>query len=364
MKDRPLRVLLIGPRPERLEGASIGGTTVLFTVLADLLSARHDVDVTVIGTTGVRGGRVAGLFRLLSILGSIVCCTPRADVVTLHVVRGGLFTLAPAVSIIASLFRKPFVLRKFGGRDYSDRPGLLRALIHWSVKRADLYLVETRALVSGAREDGVLHVQWYPNNRRMPGPSDEAAVPEGSCRRFVYLGQIHSGKGIHELIEAAGALPDSLPIDVYGTFGFDVPEDAFDGRHGITYRGVAPPGTVHDVLSSYDVLVLPSHHAGEGYPGVVLEAYGAGLPVICTRWRALPELVDDTTGILVEPRDAEALRQAMERLAADDALLRRLRCGVRERRMDYDAVLWAETFVEKCREVAAGASLSGGSGRP
>ncbi len=353
MKDRPLRVVLIGPRPKRLEGASIGGTTVLFTVLTDLLSVRNDVDVTVIGTMGVRGGRVAGLFRLFSILWNIACCTPRADVVTLHVVRGGLFTLAPAVSIITGLFRKPFVLRKFGGTDYSDRPGLLRGLIHWAVKRADLYLVETRALASGARKDGVGHVRWYPNNRRMPNPSAGDALPEGSCRRFVYLGQIHNGKGIRELIEAAGALPRSLSVDVYGTFGFDVPEDAFEDRPNITYRGVVPPDTVHAVLSSYDVLVLPSYHAGEGYPGVVLEAYGAGLPVICTKWRALPELVDDTTGILIEPRDAEALGRAMQNLAADDALLQRLRSGVRERRMDYDAEFWAERFVELCREAAA-----------
>ena len=349
MKDRPLRVLLIGPQPKRLEGASIGGTTVLFTVLTDLLGARHDVDIDVVGTMGVRGGRVAGLCRLFSILWTIVRRTPRADVVTLHVVRGGLFTLAPAVSIAASLFRKPFVLRKFGGTDYSDRPEPLRGLIHWAVKRADLYLVETRALVNGAGEDGVAHVRWYPNNRKMPNPSDETPLPEGSCRRFVYLGQIHSGKGIHELIEAAGALPGVLSVDVYGTFGFDVPEDAFEERPGIAYRGVVPPHRVHEVLSSFDALVLPSHHAGEGYPGVVLEAYGAGLPVICTRWRALPELVDDTTGILIEPRDAEALRQAMERLAEDDALFQRLRGGVRERRMDYDAELWAERFVEYCR---------------
>lgn len=344
-------MLLIGPKPKRLEGASIGGTTVLFTVLADLLSGRNDVDVTVIGTMGVRGGRTAGLFRLLSILWNIACRTPRADVVTLHVVRGGLFTLAPAVSMIASLFRKPFVLRKFGGTDYSDRPGFLRWLIHWAVKRADLYLVETRALVSGAREDGVGHVRWYPNNRGMPDPCDEAPTRGGSCRRFVYLGQIHSGKGIHELIQAAAALPEGLSVDVFGTFGFDVPEDAFEERPGIAYRGVVPPDRVHEVLSSFDALVLPSHHAGEGYPGVVLEAYGAGLPVICTRWRALPELVDETMGILVEPMDSDALCRAMRSLAEDDALFARLRAGVRAKRMDYDAEIWAERFVELCREV-------------
>ena len=352
MKDRPFRILMIGPHPKRMEGAAIGGTTVLFTVLTDLLGARHDVDVDVVGTMGVRGGRLAGLCRLFSILWTIARRTPRADVVTLHVVRGGLFTLAPAVSIVASLFRKPFVLRKFGGADYSERPGLLRGLIHWAVKRADLYLVETRALVSGAREDGVAHVRWYPNNRKMPNPGDEAPVPESPCRRFVYLGQIHSGKGIHELIEAAGNLPDGLSVDVHGTFGFDVPEDAFDERPGIAYRGVVPPVRVHEVLSSFDALVLPSHHVGEGYPGVVLEAYGAGLPVICTRWRALPELVDDTTGILVEPANSEALCRAMRDLSNDDALFARLRVGVRTKRMEYDAEVWAERFVELCREVA------------
>lgn len=70
-----------------------------------------------------------------------------------------------------------------------------------------------------------------------------------------------------------------------------------------------------------DVFVMPSRY--EAYGLALVEAMGAGLPVISTRIMAIPEIVQDgVTGLLIEPEDGRALHGALTRLLGD-ALARR-----------------------------------------
>ena len=88
--------------------------------------------------------------------------------------------------------------------------------------------------------------------------------------------------------------------------------------------GVIRPDEVHEVLSRYDES-LPIYHAGEGLPGVIIEAYLAGLPVITTNWESVPELVDEKVGIIVEPKCAKKIAKAMLHLSEDIDLFHQLR---------------------------------------
>lgn len=75
-------------------------------------------------------------------------------------------------------------------------------------------------------------------------------------------------------------------------------------------------GTMHnipEVLSILDGLVLPS--ISEGFPMILLEAMAARCPIVATRIGGIPELIENgKTGILVEPRDHQALARAIEEL--------------------------------------------------
>jgi L-malate glycosyltransferase len=80
---------------------------------------------------------------------------------------------------------------------------------------------------------------------------------------------------------------------------------------------------VADLLAAADFFVLPSR--AEGFPMSVLEAMSHRLPVVATPVGGNPELVTDGVhGYLVPVDDPAALAAAMEKVAADEALRRRL----------------------------------------
>ena len=96
---------------------------------------------------------------------------------------------------------------------------------------------------------------------------------------------------------------------------------------------------VRDLMGTAHVLVLASH--AEGQPLVVLEAMARGLAVVATSVGGVPELVDDgRTGLLVPPRDPDALAAALRRVLDDAGLRARLGAAAREaaRAHDPDAV--------------------------
>jgi glycosyltransferase involved in cell wall biosynthesis len=73
---------------------------------------------------------------------------------------------------------------------------------------------------------------------------------------------------------------------------------------------------VRDLLAAADLFVLAS--AFEGLPVSIMEAMSAGLPVVATAVGGVPEAVEDgVTGLLVPPRDAAALADALVSLADD-----------------------------------------------
>jgi len=79
---------------------------------------------------------------------------------------------------------------------------------------------------------------------------------------------------------------------------------------------LAPARDIRHLYQRADIFVLSS--VAEALPNVILEAMAAGLPVVATRVGGLPEAVTpEVTGLLVEPRNATGMAQALARLLAE-----------------------------------------------
>ena len=81
-------------------------------------------------------------------------------------------------------------------------------------------------------------------------------------------------------------------------------------QENIRFTGVLEGQDYIDELSSNDFLVLSSNYETQGV--VLLEAFACGMPVVSTNVGGIPEIVNESNGILVPPQDPEKLADAME----------------------------------------------------
>ena len=133
-------------------------------------------------------------------------------------------------------------------------------------------------------------------------------------------------KGLLYLLQALRYLPESVFLTVVDG---GAPQRSFapmlTEKYGIAHRvhftGKIGPGDLVRLYCSAEIAVVPSLYEGFGFPAA--EAMSCELPVVSSTAGALPEVVgDDGAGILVPPRDAPALGQAIRHLLADPELRR------------------------------------------
>jgi glycosyltransferase involved in cell wall biosynthesis len=174
--------------------------------------------------------------------------------------------------------------------------------------------------------------------------------PQASRRSVLFVGRVTPHKGIDRLIEA---LPAGVDLLVAGTAGHDPdpPERDYpellrrlaQGR-SVRFLGAVPDDRLPALYRQSAVVAVPSvdrtcygrHIVIPELLGlVVLEAMASGTPVVCSRIGGLPEIVEDgVTGLLVEPGDVAALRDALDRVLRDPALAARLSRNARERALE------------------------------
>lgn len=114
--------------------------------------------------------------------------------------------------------------------------------------------------------------------------------------------------------------------------------------HAVTFTGLVPPDRIPDLLHGLDAVVHPSLR--EGLARVLPQSLLSGRPVISYDVDGAREVVLPETGILLEPRDLDGLREGILRLAADPAL--RDRMGAEGRRR-FEHQFRHETMVDELR---------------
>jgi glycosyltransferase involved in cell wall biosynthesis len=96
----------------------------------------------------------------------------------------------------------------------------------------------------------------------------------------------------------------------------------------ISWHGRYHLAQVGEILSSFDVLIVPSRWY-ENSPLVILEAFSAGLPVIATNLGGMAEMIEhEKSGLLFELNNAADLRAQINRLLLNPDQLQHLRTNI------------------------------------
>jgi glycosyltransferase involved in cell wall biosynthesis len=217
---------------------------------------------------------------------------------------------------VAARTGKPFVVQVWGTDIELGRrvPRLARSIL----QRAELVIAASTALGQAAELLGARAVRVIPSGVDLPAEvGAEADPPE-----ILYAGRLSVEKGVLELVEATSGL--NLVVAGDGPLRARVPGA----------QGFVPHAQLRRLYARAAVVACPSRR--EGFGVACLEAMAHGRPVVATGVGGLRDLVvDEETGLVVPPRDPQALRAALERLLADSELRRRLGAAGRERAREH-----------------------------
>lgn len=171
---------------------------------------------------------------------------------------------------------------------------------------------------------------------------------------FCFVGRLVGDKGINELVEAFDRLRREIPATrllLVGPY-----ENALDPLKAETDErirkgdGIEAVGSQNDPRPYYaasDALAFPSYR--EGMPNVVLEAGALGLPSIVTDINGSREIIrEGYNGVIIPPRNAEVLYQAMHTFVTDRTTTAHLASNARKNIADrYEQqMIWKALLAE------------------
>ncbi len=198
----------------------------------------------------------------------------------------------------------------------------------------DHYVANSRGAVRFLTKNGLPNDKfvWIPSGID-PGEFSFPPREADATPLIVSVARFHPVKRHRDIIEALERLSER-GIDHRSVFTGEGPQlskvRALASERGLS-DAVAFPGELsqeelRSLLGGADIFVLVSDW--EGLPRSVMEAMAAGLPVVGTDVNGINELVvNGETGLLVPPRDAEALANALARLLQDRGM--RVKMGQR-----------------------------------
>ncbi len=263
---------------------------------------------------------------------------------------------------------KPVFLQIHGGdlesfmRRHPAAGSAPRILLSFSTRIGVLSEMQERPLRALARRSGIdrvpnlVEMEDSPPRRRK---RSELGIPSGACVVLFAAPHLYPAKGVFELIRAAEILLSSHPELRFWFIGGGGAENelrrirqSMRGRERVVLTGNLSPQAVRGWMSAADIFTLPSH--GEGFPMSVLEAMSAGLPVVATRVGAVPEMIEEGTGgLLIPPRDPEALARALSFLIARPSLRKKMGKHNRDKVSRLYSMTNAERIFGACYRLAA-----------
>jgi glycosyltransferase involved in cell wall biosynthesis len=281
----------------------------------------------------------------------------------LRLVPSRLPTQRPEVRIFWEQAIQPWALRRAGVHDLSflyyphSFPGskrlYLRTFTRLSVQRARRVIAiseHTRRDV--ARQYGVplgrierIYYGLDPVFQPLPAGEVHAfrirrELPE---RFILFVGTLEPRKNVVRLVEAYSQLPSSCPpLMLVGGKGWLYDEifrrvEALKLTDRVHFVGYVPGKELPWWYNAADLFVYPSVFEGFGLPP--LEAMACGTPVITSNVSSLPEVVGQA-GLLVDPNDAQALAEAMERVLSSPGRRESMRAHGLEQASRFS---WPET---------------------
>jgi glycosyltransferase involved in cell wall biosynthesis len=220
-----------------------------------------------------------------------------------------------------------------------------RDIIHWVIGgafgthvqegkfRADVFkyvkynLVQCHGMIDELNNAGITNVRFVLNFKPIPyyPDLDKALAFRKSSKflRFVFLSRIMPDKGCDYLLDAVRSLnekglQEKFAVDFYGKIDNSYKKEFLqkvNSLENVTYRDLLDfrSGKGYDILATYHAMIFPTYWNGEGFAGIFIDAFIAGLPVLASDWMHNSETIkNNKLGIIFPVHQVDVITNVMQ----------------------------------------------------
>ena len=282
-----------------------------------------------------------------------------------------IFPQGAVAVLLGKLFRIPVVVTAHGGDAFALRGNLLGTIKRWTIKNCTAWTSNTQATAAAVG----------------PGLPKPCIIPMGiDCKKFasgnplavrsaseprkhvlLFVGRLVEKKGVADLLQAYALLSETSQDQTeLWIIGDGVERDrlqalATDLRidNKVIFFGKLPNNSLPDYYAAADVFIAPSivdsYGDTEGQGVILLEAMASKTAVISTKTGGIAEIIEHgKTGLLVNAKAPEEIKQAIELLVTDEELRVSLRTAGQLVAESYDWGKMAVKFVSLYMVARAG----------
>lgn len=187
----------------------------------------------------------------------------------------------------------------------------------------DLFIVEGYKMKKQMAGLGFDNTIYKPNFKKV-GTLPKIKKADDGKIHFLFISRIVLDKGCRYIMQCVSdlnqkGLANKYVVDFYGNIENGAYRQEFE-REVAAIANVNYCGTLqlrdernYEILARYHYMLFPTYWKGEGFPGVVIDAYKAGVPIIASDWNLNSESIKKgVTGILIPTHSAVKLCEAME----------------------------------------------------
>lgn len=167
---------------------------------------------------------------------------------------------------------------------------------------------------------------FIPNSAKKSGSFTNTTGNVNSSPTLLFAGRLIKLKGIFDLLDAMPLILSQIDCHLLIAGDGEEKEEIkryiakANLKHQISLVGYVDSDRLSDMYRSTSVFILPTY-CGEGFPTVISEAMSFGLPIVTTSIRGSGDhLRDEVNALFVQPRNPEAIANAVVRLLKDPKL--------------------------------------------
>ena len=267
-----------------------------------------------------------GKRRLVPILLNLISLVVSCKNIIILPAHNSLRIFAPLLAFVNSFYHRKLHYVVIGGwlpEFVATRKWLKNALM----KFAFIY-VETSTMKNNLELMGFTNIVLLPNCKELDViQAEELVYTKQEPFKLCTFSRVMKEKGIEDAVKAVKAVNDKIgknvyTLDIYGQIDKEQ-TDLFAKLQTkfpdyVKYKGLVPFDKTTEVLKDYFLLLFPTKFYTEGIPGTIIDAYAAGVPVVCSKWQSFADLVDDTVGYGYDFSSEEALENLLKKIYLED----------------------------------------------